>query len=542
MPAAAATLFAVRRSVSIAALLALCSLSLARQPAGVTASAAAFANGRAVVGLAAGVDARAFAHELRLRLLREVTALHVVELAGRPSALARLAQRSDARLRYVEPVLRLEPAHVRDDPLTYEKDPETGVPYEWNFHQVGADQALNLSKGDAKMLVGVLDTGISPVSDLKGKIAETLPAGAASAEDTSGHGTLVSSIIAANVDDGIGLAGFCGACRLVIYRSFPLTSLEVAAGVRALTDARVRIINLSLTGQEASSAVTDALDYALAAGVLVVAASGNNGEGTVAFPASYLQAAGGAAGGGLAVGASDVDGNRASFSNWGSQLSLVAPGTYNTRCAYGVIGAIPSIATEFDSGLGCDATLFDTHGARYAYANGTSFAVPEVAGIAALVWAAAPGLTSVQVASVLEQTATRPSGVGWTPTMGWGILDAKAALEQVTGRSGADLIRLSGLRVSGRKLPAHTLRAAALATWGDGSRVVAGAIPHCKILLGRRSIKATASLVDGRLACSFTLPATSAGARVTGSISLTAEATPPAAAGFTIAIPRQKGK
>ena len=196
-------------------------------------------------------------------------------------------------------------------------------------------------------------------------------------------------------DDSAGLAGFCGACRIVAYRVYPLTSVEIANGIRRLTDAHVRVINISLIGQETSHLLEDALAYARHAGVLVVAASGNAGADRVSFPASYLQASSGAASGGLSVGASDVHGRRASFSNYGPNLSLVAPGTFDSGCAHGIIGAIPSIAISFDTGTGCDATLFDTDGRRYAYANGTSFAAPEVAGVAALVWAAKPSLTTL---------------------------------------------------------------------------------------------------------------------------------------------------
>jgi serine protease len=137
------------------------------------------------------------------------------------------------------------------------------------------------------------------------------------------------------------------------------------------------------------------------------------------------------AGGGLVVGAATAHGRRASFSNYGFRLSLVAPGTYDGNCRDGIIGAIPSIAVSFDTGTGCDATLIDVRGDRYAYANGTSFAAAEVAGIAALVWAARPKMTNVQLADLLEQTARRPAGAGWRPGLGWGVVDARAAVKHV---------------------------------------------------------------------------------------------------------------
>src|SRR5207302_7189513 len=242
----------------------------------------------------------------------------------------------------------IQHAHGRNDPRTYERDPKTGVPWEWNFHAVGADQALNLTKGSRNVLVGVVDTGITPVPDLAGKIAGALwdPTTQTSAEDDSGHGTLIASIVAANVDDAVGMAGFCGACRVLAYKAVPLTTVVISNAIRRLTDAHVRIISLSLIGHEDSMLERDALNYALSAGVLVVAASGNSGASTVSFPASALRANAG----GLAVGASDVDGKRASFSNWGARLSLVAPGTYRGGCSAGIIGAIPSIAISFDTG------------------------------------------------------------------------------------------------------------------------------------------------------------------------------------------------
>jgi subtilisin family serine protease len=77
-----------------------------------------------------------------------------------------------------------------------------------------------------------------------------------------------------------------------------------------------------------------------------------------------------------------------------------------------------------------------TGGAQYGYVSGTSFSAPEVAGVAALIWAARPELKNYQVADIIKQSARRDPG-GWTPTMGCGVLDAGAALELATSRSDA---------------------------------------------------------------------------------------------------------
>jgi subtilisin family serine protease len=292
------------------------------------------------------------------------------------------------------------------------RGPRTGAPYEWQFHGVGTDQALNLGRGDPGILVGVLDTGVTAVPDLDGKIAETFwdPAATTSAGDALGHGTFVASIIASRNDDGYGLAGFCGACRLAVYKAPRLTNVQVAEGIRTLTDAHVRVINLSIVLDALSQAVIDALNYATAAGVLIVAAAGNDAQPAIDFPASYLQPPGGNAAPGLAVGASDRFGKRASFSNTGQQLSLLAPGTFTSDCELGILGAIPATPPVFETSGSCPEVVFHLDGARYAYESGTSYAAPEVSGTAALIWSLKPSLTSIQVAAILEQTATRPGG------------------------------------------------------------------------------------------------------------------------------------
>jgi subtilisin family serine protease len=500
--------------------------------------AASFAAGCAVVGLAAGVDPRS----LGLRVVRHVPGLRLAVLAGAPRELAALAARNDPRVRYVEPLRRAASAHVRNDPLTWRIDPRSGMPFEWAFRLVGADAALSLSKGDPGILVGIVDSGVSNVPDLHGKVAETFwdTHTNVSADDVVGHGTFVSSVIGAVNDDGIGLAGFCGACRLAVYKAIPLNDVQIAAGIQRLTDAHVRIINLSLVEPTESQDIVDAINYALAAGVLVVGASGNESRGTVDFPASVLQPENGGASGGIAVGASDGAGNRAAFSNWGTRLSLLAPGSFDTRCTLGILGAVPQVATDFEGGQTCDAVYVDAAGNHYAYASGTSFAAPIVTGIAALVWAAAPDLTNVQVASVLEQTATRPAGAGWLPTTGWGIVNARAALESVLGRKAVDGLSLSSLRVAGARTPGTLLTATVRAAWNDAMPVAAGATPTCKVAVGGRAVRSRVTLATGILSCTFTVPAGSTGKHVAGSLALAAPALPAATAHFAFDVRRRR--
>ena len=107
---------------------------------------------------------------------------------------------------------------------------------------------------------------------------------------------------------------------------------------------------------------------------------------------------------GLAVGATDVDGNLAVFSNSGKHLSLVAPGDFD--------GPAPACSSRCPrtnaSRQHCYPTWTGAGGARYGYVAGTSFSAPEVAGVAALIWAARPELKNYQVADIIKQSAAAP--------------------------------------------------------------------------------------------------------------------------------------
>ena len=284
--------------------------------------------------------------------------LRVAELSGSPAALARLVTAqavTTSPLRYVEPVERAIYDHPRNDPATFQIDTSTGQPYEWNFSAVGMDRALNVAAGSPDMLVGYVDSGYSDIPDLRGKVAESWYfTSEGNPYDVVGHGTFVGSLIAAVNDDGLGMAGFCGACRIVPFRDDIGFTYTFAQAVQKLVDEHIRVLNLSLSFPLYSFLVSDALNYAINAGVLPVISSGNDGAAAVSYPASFVQADNGAASYGLAVGASDINGNRAVFSNWGTRLSLSAPGAGSNTCSSGVFGALPAgAASDFDSGATC---------------------------------------------------------------------------------------------------------------------------------------------------------------------------------------------
>jgi subtilisin family serine protease len=116
-----------------------------------------------------------------------------------------------------------------------------------------------------------------------------------------------------------------------------------------------------------------------------------------------------------------MDGSRSYFSNTGSYLSLAAPG-YNVFAAESANSTWPRAQLPWSSP------------GFYGWASGTSFSSPEVAGVAALVWAANPRLTARQVANVLKESAT---GTRWNAETGWGRLDAASAVELAQQTTGA---------------------------------------------------------------------------------------------------------
>jgi subtilisin family serine protease len=485
-----------------------------------------YAAGVAVLGVAPGADPVAVATGLGVHVVTSDQRLNAVEVSGTAEVLAGLAAHvgEDPLLRYVEPTRPMHLDHARSDPGTTVVDSSTGQTYEWPFKALHVDRALNLTRGSADILVGIVDTGYSNVPDLRGKIAKAwyFSNESRDAYDTLGHGTFVASLIAANNDDRVGLAGFCGACRLDVFKVVNLYDFAIAIAIRRLVDDHVRIINLSLGSETGSYVMLDAVNYAISNGVLVVAASGNNGSGLVDYPAAWLAGDYGARGWGLAVGASDFNGNRARFSQWGRRLSLFAPGTFDGHnCSIGVWGAIPPVSTEFDNGTLCAKTFTDPNGNRNAYASGTSFSAPEVAGIAALVWAARPGLKNYEVAALLEQTADRPAGGGWQLDRGWGLVNAAAAVERATGRSSTDVVSLTGTHAVGPAVARHRVTVAANATWADSVSVGTGQIA-CQATIGTRQLVATQrSLTNGLVMCTWLIPASASGKTIHGTMTAT---------------------
>jgi subtilisin family serine protease len=331
-----------------------------------------------------------------------------------------------------------------------------GIPYEWQFVATRENEVPpDVLRAANAIKIGIVDTG-ADVShpDLAAKSPETWDVvhHRPSVTDRDGHGTFVASLAAGSVTNDEGIAGFGGDAQLLMVKAVgapeSFTDVDEAAAIVYAVDHGAKIVNLSLGGVGASVLEERAIQYAAEHDVLLVAAAGNEyADGNpVEYPAAALQLPGsnGQGGVGLAVAASTMAGQRAGFSNTGSHISLAAPGD-------NVFGAI---AAGTSRTWWPRTRLRGSHAGLYGWSSGTSFSTPQVAGAAALVWAANPALTSEQVATILKSTA---SGHGrWNQRLGFGVIDVAAAVAAARGQSIAPRVKagswLSVRRVGSREV------------------------------------------------------------------------------------------
>lgn len=329
-----------------------------------------------------------------------------------------------------------------------------GVPYEWQYVATHEDEVPeDVLRAASAIKIGIVDTGADVTHpDLAAKSPETwdIVHHRAGVKDNDGHGTFVSSLATGSVNNDEGIAGFGGDARLLMVKAVgagdSFSDVDEAAAIIYAVDHGAKVINLSIGGEGTSPLEQRAVEYAASNNVLLVAAAGNeHDEGNpIEYPAAALQPPGsnGQGGYGLSVGATTISGKRASFSNTGSQISLAAPGE-------NVFGAIASTSSR---DWWPRYTLPGSSVGLYGWSSGTSFSTPEVAGAAALVWAANPSLTAQQVAAILKATAS--GGGKWSPRLGYGIIDVAAAVASAQGHAIAPRMKagawLSFHRVSSR--------------------------------------------------------------------------------------------
>lgn len=218
------------------------------------------------------------------------------------------------------------------------------------------------------------------------------------------HGTMVAGIIAAKTNNQVGIAGVAGGngspgVKIVPYRISSVS--HIASAIYDACDKGIRVINISL---ECSSGnfLDVAFTYAYNHGVVVVCASGRSGSSQLSYPAAHELT--------IAVGSINSNDYRASDSNYGEGLDLVAPG------------------------VGIKSTSISSEG-YYNSDSGTSFAAPHVSGVVALMLSVDSTLTPDNIRSVLRNTAKKIrttsynyNSSGWNDKVGYGLVNAFAAV------------------------------------------------------------------------------------------------------------------
>lgn len=259
--------------------------------------------------------------------------------------------------------------------------------------------------------VAVIDTGVDYKHiDLKNRVNIELGYDFVNNDndpmDDNGHGTHVTGIIAAETNNNEGISGIVGELDVEIMPIKVLDekgrgkSEDIADGIIFAVDNGADIINLSLGGTSEDIYVTEAIEYAIEKGVMVIAAAGNERKNADEYVPAGVD-------GVYTVAASTITNRVAKFSNYGECVDIAAPGV-------SILSTIP--------------------GDRYAAWDGTSMAAPIVSGIAAVMIGEDSELKADEIIRIFNESAKDISSDGEDIRSGYGIIDGNKALELLNKR------------------------------------------------------------------------------------------------------------
>ena len=290
-------------------------------------------------------------------------------------------------IKYIEPDFKVKACYIPNDPYFGDQ---------WGLRKINVTSAWDITI-NSSIIVAVIDTGVDYAHP---DIAPNYLGGYDWVNDDSdpmddnGHGTHCAGIIAAVVNNSIGIAGIANV-RILAEKALNSNGegycSDVANAIQHAVDRGAKIISMSLGGAEHSQTLEQACQYAWNKGALLVAASGNE-HSQICYPAAYDTV--------IAVGSITENDELSYFSNFGLEQELVAPGE-------GILSTYPS---------------------GYVYESGTSMATPHVAGVAALAWAVHPEYSNEQIRMLLRNTAVDLGNPGWDELYGYGKIDAYGAV------------------------------------------------------------------------------------------------------------------
>jgi serine protease len=343
-----------------------------------------------------------------------------------------------------------KPLMVPDDPF---------FPLQWHYSQINLPQAWELTTGRTDVIVAVVDTGVlmdhpdlqgqlvngydfivSPDISLDGDGMDPDPddPGDEGPSGSSFHGTHVAGTIAAATNNAIGAAGVAGQARIMPLRALGkgggtlfdiLTAVRFAAGIEnasgVLPDRRADIINLSLGGSSPGPLEESVYQQVRDAGVIVVAAAGNEAAGASLYPAAYDTV--------VSVSAVAIDGTLAPYSNYGPVIAVAAPGGDLSRDLNGDGRGDGVLSTAGEDSAGTIRNV-------YSFYQGTSMATPHVAGVAALMKSLYPSLTPNAFDTLLTSgRITQDLGAaGRDDQFGHGLIDALKSVQEAQRLAGGN--------------------------------------------------------------------------------------------------------
>ena len=302
----------------------------------------------------------------------------------------------DEQGRNREPNMRVWAESIPNDPYWI---------YQWGPKKIEADWAWNATFGDPSILVAVIDSGLDyNHPDLA---VNYVPLGYdwvnndSDPMDDYGHGTRVTGVVGAQINNGVGIAGLAQVkvmAEKVLDKQGEGYVDQLAEGIYHATNMGAKIITMSLSTEYNGPLLYDAVRYAYDAGVLLIAAAGNQASNARRYPAAYDEV--------IAVTATDPDDVASDFSNFGDWVELAAPGR-------NIFTTTPWYITPYG---------------YYDYASGTSLACPHVSGLTALLWSYFPNATRDWVRARLRETADDLGSPGFDIYYGYGRINARKAI------------------------------------------------------------------------------------------------------------------